>query len=151
MPVSDYAPGRNAVWSVPCDAAFPCATQNELNGDDATQLLNNGCKLVAEGANMPSTQEAVSRFLDAGILYGPGKAANAGGVATSQLEMSQNASMQQWSFEQVDARLHEIMTGIYRQASETAREFGEPHNLVLGANIAGFRKVADAMIEQGVV
>ena len=151
VPVSDYAPGRNAVWSVPCDAAFPCATQNELNGDDATQLLNNGCKLVAEGANMPSTQEAVSRFLDAGILYGPGKAANAGGVATSQLEMSQNASMQQWSFEQVDARLHEIMTGIYRQASETAREFGEPHNLVLGANIAGFRKVADAMIEQGVV
>ena len=146
-----YPAGRNAVWSIPCDAAFPCATQNELNGDDARELLKNGCKLVAEGANMPSTQEAVDLFIEAGIHYGPGKAANAGGVATSQLEMCQNASMLQWSFDEVDAKLKNIMAGIFRNASETAREFGQPGNLVLGANIAGFRKVADSMIEQGVV
>ncbi len=149
--VAGYPAGRNAVWSIPCDAAFPCATQNELNGADARELLKNGCKLVAEGANMPSTQEAVDLFIEAGIHYGPGKAANAGGVATSQLEMSQNASMLQWSFDEVDAKLQGIMAGIHRSASETAREFGQPGNLVLGANIAGFRKVADSMIEQGVV
>ena len=151
VPVSDYPAGRNLVWSVPCDAAFPSATQNELNGEDAKELLKNGCTLVAEGANMPSTQEAVEAFLAANILYGPGKAANAGGVATSQLEMAQNASMQQWTFEEVDSKLQRIMAGIYQSASETAREFGAERNLVLGANIAGFRKVADAMIEQGVV
>jgi glutamate dehydrogenase (NADP+) len=151
VPVNDYPAGRNLVWSVPCDAAFPSATQNELNGEDAKELLKNGCTLVAEGANMPSTQEAVEAFLAANILYGPGKAANAGGVATSQLEMAQNASMQQWTFEEVDSKLQRIMAGIYQSASETAREFGAERNLVLGANIAGFRKVADAMIEQGVV
>lgn len=151
VPVSDYPAGRNLVWSVPCNAAFPSATQNELNGEDAKELLKNGCTLVAEGANMPSTQEAVEAFLAANILYGPGKAANAGGVATSQLEMAQNASMQQWTFEEVDSKLQRIMAGIYQSASETAREFGAERNLVLGANIAGFRKVADAMIEQGVV
>ncbi|HCY61949.1 MAG TPA: NADP-specific glutamate dehydrogenase [Oxalobacteraceae bacterium] len=150
-PVADYPAGRNAVWSVPCDAAFPSATQNELNEEDAATLLKNGCTLVSEGANMPSTQGAVDKFLAAGIFYGPGKAANAGGVATSQLEMAQNASMQQWTFEEVDARLHRIMKNIYLNASETAKEFGQPDNLVLGANIAGFRKVADAMIDQGVV
>lgn len=149
-PVSDYPEGQNGVWSVPCDLAFPCATQNELNAADAQTLLSNGCSLVSEGANMPSTPEAVELFLKAKILYGPGKAANAGGVATSQLEMAQNASMQQWSFEQVDGRLKLIMENIYRQCAHTAEEFGEPHNLVLGANIAGFRRVADAMIEQGV-
>jgi glutamate dehydrogenase (NADP+) len=149
-PVNDYPEGQNAVWSVPCDLAFPCATQNELNAADAQTLLSNGCSLVSEGANMPSTPEAVELFLKAKILYGPGKAANAGGVATSQLEMAQNASMQQWSFEQVDGRLKLIMENIYRQCANTAEEFGEPHNLVLGANIAGFRRVADAMIEQGV-
>lgn len=151
VPVSEYPEGRNLVWSIPCDAAFPSATQNELNGEDARELLKNGCKLVAEGANMPSTQEAVELFLAANILYGPGKAANAGGVATSQLEMAQNASMQPWTFEEVDKKLYDIMQGIYQNASETAREFGAPRNLVLGANIAGFRKVAEAMIEQGVV
>lgn len=149
-PVEDYPEGRNPVWSVPCELAFPCATQNELNEHDAETLLANGCILVSEGANMPSTPEAVHKFLQAKILYGPGKAANAGGVATSQLEMAQNASMQQWTFEEIDHRLRIIMENIYRQCANTAEEFGEPHNLVLGANIAGFRKVADAMIEQGV-
>ena len=149
-PVADYPAGRNAVWSVPGDAAFPCATQNELNLEDAKALLANGCKCVSEGANMPSTLEAVHAFLEAGICYGPAKAANAGGVATSQLEMAQNASMQAWDFDTVDNKLKGIMKHIFTNASETAKEFGNAHNLVLGANIAGFRKVADAMIAQGV-
>ena len=149
-PVAEYPEGRNAVWSVPCFAAFPCATQNELNLADAKTLLANGCKCVAEGANMPSTLEAVHAFLEAGIAYGPAKAANAGGVATSQLEMQQNAGMQSWTFETVDGKLKDIMGNIYKNAAETAKEFGRPGNLVLGANIAGFRKVADAMIAQGV-
>ena len=149
-PVDEYPEGRNAVWSVPCFAAFPCATQNELNLADAKALLANGCKCVAEGANMPSTLEAVHAFLEAGIAYGPAKAANAGGVATSQLEMQQNAGMQSWTFETVDGKLKDIMGNIYKNAAETAKEFGQPGNLVLGANIAGFRKVADAMIAQGV-
>ena len=149
-PVAEYPEGRNAVWSVPCFAAFPCATQNELNLADAKTLLANGCKCVAEGANMPSTLEAVHAFLEAGIAYGPAKAANAGGVATSQLEMQQNAGMQSWTFETVDGKLKDIMGNIYKNAAATAKEFGQPGNLVLGANIAGFRKVADAMIAQGV-
>jgi glutamate dehydrogenase (NADP+) len=147
--VEKYPQGRNAAWSAPCQAAFPCATQNELNEEDAKQLLANGCILVSEGANMPSTIKAVDAFLAAGIAYGPGKAANAGGVATSQLEMAQNASMQQWSFETVDQKLKGIMLHIFTAMHETAEEFGQPGNYVLGANIAGFRKVADAMIEQG--
>ena len=149
-PVAEYPEGRNAVWSVPCFAAFPCATQNELNLADAKALLASGCKCVAVGANMPSTLEAVHAFLEAGIAYGPAKAANAGGVATSQLEMQQNAGMQSWTFETVDGKLKDIMGNIYKNAAETAKEFGQPGNLVLGANIAGFRKVADAMIAQGV-
>ena len=149
-PLSEYPAGRNAVWNVPCDAAFPCATQNELNLEDAKVLLSNGCKCISEGANMPSTLEAVKAFLESGICYGPAKAANAGGVATSQLEMAQNASMQDWDFATVDGKLRGIMHSIYVNASETAKEFGQPNNLVLGANIAGFRKVADAMIAQGV-
>ena len=148
--VADYPKGRNAVWSVPCFAAFPCATQNELNLADAETLLANGCKCVAEGANMPSTLDAVHAFVKAGIAYGPAKAANAGGVATSQLEMAQNASMQSWDFATVDEKLHRIMDNIYKNAADTAKEFGEPGNLVMGANIAGFRKVADAMIAQGI-
>ncbi len=150
-PVEKYREGRNDVWSVNCDAAFPSATQNELNGADAAELVKNGCKLVCEGANMPSTPEAIEVYLKAGIAFAPGKAANAGGVATSQLEMAQNASMQPWTFEEVDSKLQRIMTNIYTSMSETAAEFGEPGNFVLGANIAGFRKVADAMIEQGAV
>ncbi|MFH7587578.1 NADP-specific glutamate dehydrogenase [Oceanimonas smirnovii] len=151
IPAADYPADGNAVWRIPAQLAFPCATQNELSEADAKALVANGVIGVSEGANMPSTQDAVEVFLDAKISYGPGKAANAGGVATSQLEMAQNASMQRWSFEEVDEKLKVIMKNIFLNASETAAEFGEPHNLVLGANIAGFRKVADAMIEQGVV
>lgn len=151
IPTEKYPAGRNAVWSVPCRAAFPSATQNELNENDARELLKNGCILVCEGANMPSTLKAVDSFLGAGIAYAPGKASNAGGVATSQLEMAQNASMQQWSFDKVDAKLKGIMGRIFQTMHATAEEFGQPSNYVLGANIAGFRKVADAMLEQGVV
>ncbi len=150
VPVEAYENGGSAVWQQPGDLAFPCATQNELNGADAEALLANGVACVCEGANMPCTREAVSLFLRAGILYGPGKAANAGGVAVSQLEMQQNAAMARWPVEQVDDTLRAIMRGIHQSASQTALEFGAPGNLVLGANIAGFRRVADAMIDQGV-
>ena len=149
-PVTEYPEGLHKVWTIPCFAAFPCATQNELNAKDAEKLLANGCKCVTEGANMPSTLDAVHAFVNAKIAYGPAKAANAGGVATSQLEMEQNAGMQSWSFEEVDGKLHRIMQNIFKNASETAKEFGQPGNLVTGANIAGFKKVADAMIAQGV-
>ena len=151
IPVDDYPEGKHYVWTVPCDIAFPCATQNEVNLADAETLLANGCTCVSEGANMPSSIDAINAFLKAGILYGPAKAANAGGVATSQLEMEQNAGMTSWTFEEVDAKLHDIMRNIYKNAAATAEEFGEPGNLVLGANICGFRKVADAMIAQGVI
>lgn len=151
IPISEYPSGGHTIWRYKADLAFPCATQNELTTRDAEALVSNGCKLVSEGANMASSQGAVEYFLKAGISYGPGKAANAGGVATSQLEMAQNASMQKWTFEQVDCQLLQITKDIYLRASETAREFGAPGNLVLGANIAAFRRVADAMVEQGVV
>ena len=149
--VAEYPAGRHAVWDVPVDAAFPCATQNELNEEDAKALIKNGCKCVAEGANMPSTIGAINQFLKSGIAYGPAKAANAGGVATSQLEMEQNAGMTSWTFDEVDGKLHTIMTNLYENAASTATEFGVKGNLVLGANIAGFRKVADAMLAQGVI
>jgi glutamate dehydrogenase (NADP+) len=136
-------------WSVPCDCAFPSATQNEITGEDAAVLLKNGCKLVAEGANMPSTPEAVEAYLRARILFGPGKAANAGGVATSGLEMSQNSMRLGWNREEVDQRLHRIMVDIHRNCRNTAEEYGVPGNYVLGANITGFVKVADAMLDQG--
>lgn len=151
IPVDAYPEDGHAVWRFKADAAFPCATQNELTEADARALLNNDCRCVSEGANMPSTPEAVELFISNRILYGPGKAANAGGVATSQLEMSQNASMQRWTFEQVDQQLQAIMADIHTRCSETAKEFDQPYNLVLGANVAGFRRVADAMLEQGVV
>ena len=151
IPLSDYPKDGHAVWRFKADGAFPCATQNEVTGEDAQVLLSNGCVVVSEGANMPSTQAAVDAFIEAKIAYGPGKAANAGGVATSQLEMAQNASMQNWTFEQVDDKLKEIMKNIFNAANDTATEFGQPGNLVLGANIAGFKRVAEAMIEQGVV
>ena len=150
-PIAKYKNGINPVWHIPCFAAFPSATQNELNLADAEALLKNGCKCVSEGANMPSTKDAVHKFLDAKICYGPGKAANAGGVAVSGLEMAQNASMTPWSFEVADKKLLEIMKNIHKNASETAKEFGAKGNLVVGANIAGFKKVADAMIDQGVM
>lgn len=149
-PVSAYPAGRNGVWGVKCDAAFPSATQNELNLEDIKTLYNNGCRMVCEGANMPSTLEAIDFMLSKkDFLFGPAKAANAGGVATSGLEMAQNASMTSWTFEEVDARLHNIMRHIFRTSYETSKEFGQEGNLVLGSNIAGFRKVADAMIDQG--
>ncbi|SFU51637.1 NADP-specific glutamate dehydrogenase [Halomonas korlensis] len=151
LPASDYPADGHAVWRLAGDVAFPCATQNELTEADAEALLNNGVTCISEGANMPSTATAVDRFLAAKVAYGPGKAANAGGVATSQLEMAQNSSMQQWPLEKVDAKLKEVMTNIHHQCAETAAEFDDSTNLVLGANIAGFRRVADAMIEQGVV
>ena len=149
-PVSAYPAGRNGVWGVKCDAAFPSATQNELNLEDIKTLYNNGCRMVCEGANMPSTLEAIDFMLSKkDFLFGPAKAANAGGVATSGLEMAQNASMTSWTFEEVDARLHNIMRHIFRTSYETSKEFGQEGNLFLGSNIAGFRKVADAMIDQG--
>ena len=138
-------------WVVKCDAAFPSATQNELDGRDAETLLKNGCTLIAEGANMPSTPEAVEKFLAAKVLYGPGKAANAGGVATSGLEMSQNSMRLSWTREEVDAKLKGIMQSIHAAAYKTAKDYGQPTNYVMGANIAGFVKVADSMIDQGVV
>lgn len=150
-PVDKYPAGKHQVWTYNVDCAFPCATQNELNEEDAKTLLANGCNVVAEGANMPSTLGAIDQFLKAKIAYGPAKAANAGGVATSQLEMEQNAGMTAWTFEEVDQKLHTIMTNLYKNVADTAREFGVEGNLVLGANIAGFRKVADAMIAQGVI
>jgi glutamate dehydrogenase (NADP+) len=145
-----YLPGLRP-WSVACDCAFPSATQNEIDAQDARTLLQNGCKVVCEGANMPSTPEAVDLYLHAKILYGPGKAANAGGVATSGLEMTQNSMRLGWSREEVDQRLHRIMVDIHRNCSQTAAEYGVPGNYVVGANIAGFTKVADAMLDQGLV
>lgn len=138
-------------WKVKCDCAFPSATQNEITAEDAQALLDNGCFLVAEGANMPTVPEGVDKFVAAGILYGPGKAANAGGVATSALEMSQNSGRIAWSREEVDAKLQGIMKSIHSAAYEAAKEYGFPGNYVVGANIAGFKKVAGSMIEQGLV
>jgi glutamate dehydrogenase (NADP+) len=147
----DSSLGYNPLWSVPCDVALPSATQNEVNAQDAQNLVQNGCFVVLEGANMPSTPDAVNVFLEHRILYGPAKAANAGGVATSALEMSQNSMRLNWSREEVDRRLHDIMISIHKVCFETAEQYGTPGNLVNGANIAGYLKVADAMIEQGLV
>ena len=148
-PTAKYTDGKG-IWSIPCDIALPCATQNELDEDDAKMLVKNGVFAVAEGANMPSTIGATNVFLDNKILFGPGKAANAGGVATSALEMSQNAGMTSWSFETVDNKLHDIMINIYKNASAAAKQYGYTDNFVVGANIAGFTKVADTMLAQGV-
>lgn len=150
-PHAEYHTGCAGIWKVPCDIALPCATQNEINVDSAKILIANGVKAVGEGANMPSTLEAIDLFLANDVLFGPGKAANAGGVSVSALEMSQNSMRLSWSFEEVDAKLHEIMEKIYRNSVKAAAEYGHPGNLVVGANIAGFIKVADAMIAQGVV
>ena len=141
----------NPLWAIPADCAFPSATQNEINARDAETLIKNGIKVVSEGANMPSTLEATKLFLDAKILYGPAKAANAGGVATSGLEMSQNSMRQAWTREEVDDRLHKIMIAIHKNCYETAEAYGTPGNLVNGANIAGFLKVAGAMLDEGLV
>ncbi|NWO20722.1 NADP-specific glutamate dehydrogenase [Oribacterium sp. oral taxon 102] len=150
VPTAKYVEGERP-WGIRCDIALPCATQNEINGTQAGQLIKNGCWCVAEGANMPSDAAAVDAFLAAKILYMPGKAANAGGVAVSALEMSQNSERLSWSFEEVDGKLREIMVNIYRNVSETAARYGYEGNFVVGANIAGFEKVSNAMIAQGLV
>ncbi len=149
-PNSEYHEGRG-VWTVKCDIALPCATQNELLIDDAKALVANGCQVVAEGANMPTTMDATEYLMENGVIFCPGKAANAGGVATSALEMSQNSERLSWSFEEVDAKLQGIMKNIFHNLDEAAKEFGYEGNYVVGANIAGFKKVADAMLAQGVV
>lgn len=150
VPSAKYTEGCRGIWTIPCDIALPCATQNELDEEGAKALIANGCFAVAEGANMPSTPEAIAQFQKAGVLFGPAKAANAGGVATSALEMCQNSARLSWSFDEVDAKLHDIMKTIYKEASEAAKRYGMEGNLVAGANIAGFEKVANAMIWQGV-
>lgn len=150
-PTAEYHEGCAGIWSIPCDIALPCATQNELNEEAAKTLLKNGCYAVGEGANMPSTPEAAELFISNKIIYAPGKASNAGGVAVSALEMSQNSMRYSWTFEEVDAKLKDIMVGIYHNASKAAKEYGFEDNLVAGANIAGFMKVAEAMKAQGTV
>lgn len=148
-PSAKYTEGKG-IWTIPCDIALPCATQNELNEEDARTLIANGVRAVAEGANMPSTPEAIAAFQQAGILFGPAKAANAGGVATSALEMCQNSARLSWSFEEVDSKLKNIMATIYKEAADAAKRYGMEGNLVAGANIAGFEKVANAMLWEGV-
>jgi len=150
-PEAEYHEGSSGIWEIPCDIALPCATQNELDGKAAKALAANGCFAVAEGANMPCTPEATDVFLSNGILFAPGKAANAGGVATSALEMTQNSMRYSWTFEEVDAKLKQIMTSIYRNISTAAREYGHEGNLIVGSNVAGFIKVAEAMMAQGIV
>ena len=150
VPTAKYFEGCQGIWTVPCGIALPCATQNELPLEGAKALVEHGCFAVAEGANMPSTPEAVAWFQEHGVLFAPAKASNAGGVATSGLEMSQNSMRLSWSFEEVDQKLHTIMRNIYHNAANAAAEYGMEGNLVAGANIAGFMKVADAMIWQGV-
>ena len=149
-PNAEYHDGKG-IWSIPCDIALPCATQNELNADDAAVLIKNGCKLVGEGANMPTTLEATELLQSKGVIFAPGKAANAGGVATSALEMSQNSQRLSWTFEEVDQKLHGMMAGIHKNAYDAAKAYGYEGNYVVGANIAGFLKVADAMMAQGIV
>ena len=150
VPTATYTEGCAGIWTIPCDIALPCATQNELDEEHAKILIKNGVIAVAEGANMPSTPGAIAAFQSAGVLFGPAKAANAGGVATSALEMCQNSARLSWSFEEVDAKLKDIMVSIYRQSAEAAKKYGMEGNLVAGANIAGFEKVADAMLWQGI-
>jgi len=150
-PDARYKENSKEIWKIKCDIALPCATQNEINSEDAEILVNNGCYVVGEGANMPCTPEAVKIFLENKILYAPGKASNAGGVAVSALEMCQNSTRTQWTAEEVDKKLKEIMSNILKNISMTAKEYGEEDNFVMGANIAGFLKVANAMMAQGVV
>ena len=148
---AEYHEGCAGIWTIPCDIALPCATQNELSEESAKTLVKNGCFAVGEGANMPTTMEGTKVFLDAGILFAPGKAANAGGVATSALEMSQNSQRLSWTFDEVDAKLHDIMVGIHAQCVAAAEKYGFADKYVVGANIAGFEKVAEAMMAQGIV
>lgn len=149
-PDAVFNEGCGGIWTIPCDIALPCATQNEINGEQARTLIANGVKVVAEGANMPSDLEAINAFLEAGVLFGPAKAANAGGVAVSALEMAQNSGRNYWSFQEVDTKLHDIMKSIYAESSEAAKKYGYEGNLVVGSNIAGFVRVANGMLVEGV-
>ncbi len=151
VPGSTYTEGFRGIWNIPCDIALPCATQNEIDGEIAKVIVRNGAMAVAEGANMPCRPEAIQAFQNGGILFAPAKAANAGGVATSGLEMSQNSMRYAWSFEEVDRRLRGIMVNLFHNIYDTAEEFGKPGDLVVGANVAGFLKVADAMLTQGLI
>ena len=151
VPTAEYHEGSRGIWSVPCEIALPCATQNELLLEDAEKLIANSVKVVAEGANMPCSLDAVAAFQKAGVLYAPGKAANAGGVATSGLEMCQNAMKYSWSAQEVDQKLHDIMVNIFHNTYNAAKEYGKEGNLLAGANIAGFEKIAQAMMAQGVL
>ena len=151
VPGSTYTEGFRGIWSIPCDIALPCATQNEITAAEAEEIVKGGAMAVAEGANMPSTPEAIEIIQKAGLLFAPAKAANAGGVATSALEMSQNSMRYSWTFEEVDAKLHGIMVNIFHNINDAAKEYGQEGNLVAGANLAGFKKVADAMMAQGIV
>ena len=151
VPGSTYTEGFRGIWSIPCDIALPCATQNEITAAEAEEIVKGGAMAVAEGANMPSTPEAIEIIQKAGLLFAPAKAANAGGVATSALEMSQNSMRYSWTFEEVDAKLHDIMVNIFHNINDAAKEYGQEGNLVAGANLAGFKKVADAMMAQGIV
>ena len=151
VPGSEYHEGRKGIWTLKCDIAMPCASQNEMDADDVQHLIDNGCMAVFEGANMPLTPEAIEKVLGNGLLYSPGKASNAGGVATSGLEMSQNSIRMSWSFDEVDEKLHGIMKNIFKACYDASVECGQPGNLMLGANVAGFLEVADAMMAQGVV
>ncbi|MEG1241845.1 MAG: NADP-specific glutamate dehydrogenase, partial [Oscillospiraceae bacterium] len=146
---SEYHDGCSGIWTIKCDIALPCATQNEIDADSAAVLIKNGVMCVAEGANMPCTLDATKLFIDAGVLFGPAKAANAGGVATSGLEMSQNSLRLSWSFDEVDEKLHGIMKNIFHNAYDASISCGKKGNLVVGANVAGFIKVADAMMRHG--
>ena len=151
VPGSTYTEGFRGIWTIPCDIALPCATQNEITAAEAEEIVKGGAMAVAEGANMPSTPEAIEIIQKAGLLFAPAKAANAGGVATSALEMSQNSMRYSWTFEEVDAKLHDIMVNIFHNINDAAKEYGQEGNLVAGANLAGFKKVADAMMAQGIV
>jgi glutamate dehydrogenase (NADP+) len=150
-PNAQYFEGCEGIWTIPCDIALPCATQNEISEESAQVLVRNGVKAVGEGANMPSTLEAIDLFLDNKVLFAPAKAANAGGVACSALEMAQNSMRLSWTFEEVDAKLHQIMENIYKRSVQAAEDYGYPGNLVVGSNIAGFLRIADSMIAQGVI
>ena len=148
---AEYHEGCAGIWTIPCDIALPCATQNELNEESAKALVKNGCYAVGEGANMPTTIEATKYFQENGVLFAPGKASNAGGVSVSGLEMTQNSMRLSWTAEEVDAKLKDIMVNIYRQCRDAAKEYGQEDNFVVGANIAGFEKVAKSMLAQGIV
>ena len=151
VPTAKFVEGCRRIWEVKCDIALPCATQGEIDVESAKILIENGVKVVSEGANMPTSLDAIEALQNAGVMFGPAKAANAGGVACSALEMSQNSMRLSWTFEEVDSKLKDIMVNIYKNSKKASEEYGDPGNILMGANIAGFLKVAEAMMSQGIV